>query len=316
MTIEKETGRMKGYFYRNIGVFGGIFCGICNASMEIAGKSMTLYYSPAEVTFLRYLIHFPLNIAIILAAKDAFKPSSCEIKYLLTKGIFLSFSHLCLYTSFTSLPYFDSFVVAYGVMVIFSIILGRIWLKERVSAYTLSTVVLMISGILLIAHPAFQMKSKDIVGYLCSVGSGICMGVAGCANRKIKETPSTTVTFYIAVCALPVSIIAMAIVNDFKLPYDYNTVFTPLFIGCCSVAMHVVWSKGLQLSDVSKIMLAVQCEIPIGFILQWIFFREMPHFVSIIGSCCILLGIIFMVLEYFVMSFITKLCASAEQSHA
>ncbi|CAM1295530.1 Uncharacterised protein at_DN1178 [Pycnogonum litorale] len=293
---------IKDYLYNNIGLFSGLFCGTCNASIEFSSKWMTRNYSPAEVTFLKYLVHFPVNFGVILASGYTFKPAAGETKYLLAKCVSFTVSNLLLCTSFTILPYFDSFVVAYGIMVILSILLGRVWLKETINAYVSFVVLLLMSGVVMIAHPAFEMKSKEIVGYLCSIGSGICLGIAGCVNRKIKETPSTTIAFYISACGLPISSAVMIIQNDFKLPDDLKTVLISLCIGCCSVAMNIVWSKGLQLSSVSKIMLAVQCEIPLGFVLQFAFFHEIPHILSIIGSCCISLAVIFLILEDFLKS--------------
>ncbi|CAM1295532.1 Uncharacterised protein r2_g481 [Pycnogonum litorale] len=305
-----NIGRMKIFLYRNVGVISGIFCGICNASIVVSGKSLTKYYSPAELTLLRFLVHLPLNVVIILANKDTFVPTACELKYVLIKGMVVTFEHLCLYTSFLILPYFDSFVIAYAIMVVSSIILGRIWLKERISLYVLTAIIVVVTGIFLIGYPAFEMKIENSLGYLCSVGSGIFMGVSGCVNRKIKETPATTVAFYISVCALPITIVATIIENSFKLPDDFSTIFLPVFIGFCSVATHVVWAKGLQLSGVSKIMLAVQCETPFALLLQWVFFHEIPHYLCIVGSCCISLAVVSLIFEDAITSLVTSVCGS------
>ncbi|CAM1304923.1 Uncharacterised protein g3907 [Pycnogonum litorale] len=164
--LEKEDVNKGTYFAsmqkcigKHIGVIGGLVCGTVNASMEVAGKSMIGYYPPAELLFLRYAIHLPLNMAIILATKNSFKP---------------------------------------------------------------------------------------------------CMS-------------------------------------------DINTVLVPLFIGCSSVTMHTVWNKCLKLSEVSKVMLAVQCDIPIGFILQWIFFNEIPTTLAILGGCCVVVGVMLTTLEDIIM---------------
>ncbi|CAM1304924.1 Uncharacterised protein g3908 [Pycnogonum litorale] len=287
---------------KHIGVIGALVCGTVNASMEVAGKSMIGYYPPAELLFLRYAIHLPLIMAIILAAKDSFKPCMSDIKYVLLTGIDLRhLSYLLLYHSFVNLSYFDSFAVAYGVMVISSIIVERVWLKERISTYVLTIVVVVIFGIVMIAHPVFHMKTNDVAGYLCAAGSGIFMGIAGCSARKIKETPSTTSVLYLCLCILPVSVIAMILENDFKFPCNYSTVLVPLFIGCSSVTMHTVWNKCLKLSEVSKVMLAVQCEIAVGFIFQWIFFNEIPNTLAIIGGCCVVVGVMLTTLEDIIM---------------
>ncbi|CAM1304920.1 Uncharacterised protein r2_g1474 [Pycnogonum litorale] len=306
--LEKEDVNKGTYFAsmqkcigKHIGVIGGLVCGTVNASMEVAGKSMIGYYPPAELLFLRYAIHLPLNMAIILATKNSFKPCMSDIKYVLLISMTGPFSYFFLYHSFVNLSYFDSFAVAYGVMVISSIIVGRVWLKERISTYVLTIFVVVIFGIVMIAHPVFYMKTNDVAGHLYAAGSGIFMGIAGCSARKIKETPSTTSVLYLCLCILPVSIIAMILENDFKFPCNYSTVLVPLFIGCSSVTMHTVWNKCLKLSEVSKVMLAVQCDIPIGFILQWIFFNEIPTTLAILGGCCVVVGVMLTTLEDIIM---------------
>ena len=251
-----------------------------------------------EVGFMRLALGFVFSLPVVIFFNDKLIHPWKKISFLLLRGtIGATGMNLNIY-AVKHMPLADARVIIFTSPV-FTVLLGRIFLKEKVTKFDLMAMVLSLGGVVLIGRPSFlfgsigkSSSSKQVwlptilaLCGACSQAFGIIM------TRKIsQELPARVVVFYSGLAGTVISLSASLIFGGYKYP-DCGTYDTFYIIASASVGYiaQLIVTKALSMEKASVVSLVRTVGIAFSFILQLTVLHVAPNGLSIGGAFLVLL---------------------------
>ncbi|CAM1332562.1 Uncharacterised protein at_DN1736 [Pycnogonum litorale] len=255
-----------------------------------------------------------MSVSLALYYKLSIRPEKCEILFIIIKSVGQNLTVLTLMLSFSYVSYVDASIIANGFLIIFFIIVNRIWLKEKISCYHFVIMILILIGVLITSQPpaifgAYSQNYKvdqkiKILGISLALLSGLFHTLSACASQRITETNAIIVILYLSVSGIVMGIVGLMIYPIVTVPNSKLEIILSLFLGLFCFGEHLTWTKGLQIASATKLVVALQLEVPSGILFDFIISRTVPNILSIIGcltviSCIILLALQNVIVSYF-----------------
>lgn len=304
-------------------VFYAGLSAITNASERITVKLLTSYLNAWQILMLRFLVQTPLCVILILLARDTFKPCVTELVPLSIKVIFFALSVVASYFALMYIDYTDEVVLNYGTLCLASILLSKWYLSEKISWFTLTMMIFILTGIIIVCQPAFMFNVDKVAGdfetnfrgYCWAIASGLLHSVSSCSNRKIVQTSAYTLTLYSTITAMVLGLFGSFCFSpsDFDI-FNLKIIFLLLLGGVLGWISAIAWARGLQICNLADMCLVVQIDIPSGAVLQIIVFKSVPQLHLIIGGICIIAGITLLAIQEPLISKIRKWLFATDES--
>ncbi len=280
-------------------------------------------------TLIRYVIQFVLMLFFVKTShSNLFTGYNHKTIGLLTvRGLF-GFSALCF--SYLSLKYLDVSDVesVQNSSLLITAILGRIFLKEKMSMFHLVAILFTIVGVVLILRPTVLFGIETDLEKLLKLNlTAVKNGTIGTGSKYSKESLITSVigvsTVIISAILTSISHITIKKLCIYNIHFSVNSMYPVIFglpfsailsvwlfileskcqfkilplhvlFSCCSGLISTVGliflNKALMVEDTTRISVIRTSGVLFSFIFQYAFLGVETDLLGIIGALCIIIG--------------------------
>ena len=171
--------------------------------------------------------------------------------------------------------------------IIFLAMVGYFFLKEKISVYTLISIVLALSGILLMV--GFSVSSEGFLGNIVALLIPISFTALVTVVRKNPNVDMVPAMF---IAGLLAALYASLIVKSFYIsPKD---LFLAFFLGTFQIGLgFICLTIGSKSTPAAIVGIFSLTEAILGPIWAWIFINEVPPLIVIIGGAIIMFSVLF-----------------------
>ena len=167
------------------------------------------------------------------------------------------------------------------------IILSKIFLLEKFNTNQLLIFNLAFIGALLVIKPGFRYEMFPVIVGLLSTFSS-ASGHTILRQLRLSDHPLVIVNFF-AFFSIIVSIIILTIQNNFLMP-NAMEILLLLSLGLASFLAQITLSYAYRFAPANVVSLYLYSRVLITSILDFIIFREITDYLSIIGCILIAMG--------------------------
>lgn len=245
---------------------------------------MGLFYQSASRYFVGLLIFF-----LLVKIFGSLKPiKRKDIKWFVALAVFAFAVNIPFYIAVDNLPLGTALFLFYASSLISSYLFGFFALKEKLSRIKIIALFLAIIGIYLIYKESFQLTKP--VFCLAAILSGSFFGLYSTANKMVNlKYPTLQINlinyFLVFLITAPFVLINKEIVNLNLLSFGWliNIIYTLAMIAASFCTVY-----GFKYIEAQKGSLILLSELIFVVINGFIFFKEVPGFIVIIGGIFIL----------------------------
>ena len=165
--------------------------------------------NPDSVLFFRYLLAIPVLGMMIVARGRSFKLKRKEVLPLIIMGLLVALSSLTLFQSYNYMDAGIASTILFVYPVMVAVIMG-IFFKEKISAITVFSILLALSGIALL-YQGDGNKPLSTLGIIFVLLSSLSYAIyiVGVNRSTLKNLPTTKLTFYAILFGLSVYIVRL-----------------------------------------------------------------------------------------------------------
>jgi len=250
--------------------------------VAIGVKQVNTNISPLQIIFFRAFIG--LISLLILLQKTTIIGSISNIKEHLFRNIFHLIAQYGWVVGIVYLSLAEVTAIEFTTP-IWIIILASTFLKEKINAKKISSILFGFIGVLVIIKPGLEIISYNAIVVLLSA---ICFAIAHTATKKIVQFNSASdVVFIMCLTQLPISFACAY--SNWNWP-SYSDYFWLLLVGLAGIAAHFSMAKALKKEDISSLIPLDYLRLPILIFAGYFLYNESLDVSIIIGGTLILLG--------------------------
>ena len=169
---------------------------------------------------------------------------------------------------------------------IFLAIFGYFFLKEKISAITLTSIVLAISGIFLMVGSS--LSPGQMIGNLAAFVMPISFAVLILVVRKYPNVDMVPAQFIAGVFALIIGFIMSG-----KILISPHDIFLGFLAGFMQLGFGFIFiTIGAQRTPSAMVGIIMLTEAVLGPLWAWIFINEQPPFIVLIGGSIVILAVL------------------------
>ena len=206
---------------------------------------------PDSVLFFRYLLAIPLLGIMIKARGRDFRLKRKEIVPLIVMGLLVALSSLTLFLSYNYMDAGIASTILFVYPVMVAVIMG-VFFKEKISAITVFSILLALSGIALL-YQGDGNKPLSTIGIIFVLLSSLSYAIyiVGVNRSSLKTLPTTKLTFYAILFGLSVYIVRLNFCTELQMipsPLLWADVLalailpTAVSLICTTLAIHYIGS--------------------------------------------------------------------------
>jgi len=203
-------------------------------------------------------------------------------------GVFLSVGFAAyVFAMYTTTVANTNFIIT--TETIFLAILGYFFLKEKISSITLISIILGMSGVLLILGSSLSIQtSEQFVGNLVAFIMPISFAVLVMIVRKYPKTDMVPAQFTAGVCATIIGLIVAG-----KLSISFHDLTLALLAGFFQIGFgFILITVGSQTTPAAAVGILMLTESVFGPLWAWLFINEVPPISVIFGGGIIIFSIL------------------------
>jgi len=251
-------------------------------AVAISVKQINTNISPFQIIFFRALIG--LITLLIVLPKKTIIGSLSNLKQHLLRNIFHFIAQYGWVVGIVYLSLAEVTAIEFTTP-IWILILAYFFLKEKITAKKIISILLGFTGILIIMKPGIQIISYNSIVVLLSA---VCFAIAHTATKKIVQTNSASdVVIIMCLTQLPISF-ACAYTN-WNWP-NFSDYFWLILIGLSGIGAHFSLAKALKEEDISSLITLDYLRLPILILAGILFFNQPFDITIIIGGTLIFIG--------------------------
>ena len=174
---------------------------------------------------------------------------------------------------------------------VFSVILAKYFLKEKIEKETVIGVLITIIGIILILQPGtFTFMSEEVIGNLLGLGAGFFYAAMALTAKPIMDKKSG---YYITFWQyLIISLMFVWFFEIDSVSVIFDNLWQLLMIGVfCTGIAFILFMEGVQKVKAQKIFIITALEPLAGTVLALILLAEIPSVLTVAGSALIIYGV-------------------------
>ncbi len=261
----------------------------CFSLMSLIVKVLGKTLPTAEIVFVRCAVTLVISYAMVRAARI---PVWGRRKSLLILRGLAGFGALfCFFFAVTKLPLADVTVIHFTNPV-FTAFLAAGFLKEKLGRRELVGLPLCLAGVTFVAQPSFLFgtgaRNLDTLAVVLALAAALLSSVAYTTVRKLRETDDPLVIiFYFPLVATPASIPFM--LGHAARPTAFEWMLL-IGVGVVTQIGQIFLTKGLHREKAGRAMSMSYVQVIFAAGWGFLFFREIPNSLSILGAALILCG--------------------------
>lgn len=210
--------------------------------------------------------------------------------------------HICgiglMFTALQYLPLADAIAIAF-VMPFIMLLLGRFFLDEEVGPQRLAACAVGFIGTLLVVQPNFVD-----VGLLALLPMGVAvvfalfMLVTRTMAKEVDPIGLQALSGVMAVPFVALALIALPKVSFFAaVPITGNAWWLLLLLGSMGTVAHLLMTWSLRFAPSATLAPMQYLEIPIGTVIGYLIFRELPNGLAALGICITIAAGLYIILR-------------------
>lgn len=186
--------------------------------------------------------------------------------------------------------------VLYFTSLLWTVILGVIWLKEPLKISTILALLLGTSGAVITARPPFLFRQDEgssypITGVLATLGAAACIGVSFVSVRRIQQLGihSQITVFYNGIFAALISPYLTIFTESEGSPMSSATFILVSSLGLWTFLGQLCMNYGFKFAPVGSASLVRNLDVVFSFVFDILLFGKRPGIGNDIGACMIVL---------------------------
>lgn len=292
----KNNNKLKGVIFL---VSSAFFFGIMSIFIRLLGSGGL---PPMSQLFLRYIFAFICAFVYIFVIKKAkIKIVKKDIVLILITTIFgYALTNLVI-TYSVLLTQISNFLFLFYSYAIIAPILGFIFLKDRINKANIFSLVLSFIALFLLFQPN-SVSTWKLGGFLSILSA---LGQAGylILRKKLQQYPANVMMFINTLTGvLVLSILSLVFENSFYMKggithMSVKTWFTTILSGIDNFLAWFTMTKGFEYFKATSGSLILLSELLFGIFFAFIFFKEVPTFMALVGGVLILISTTLVILK-------------------
>ncbi|XP_009887097.1 PREDICTED: solute carrier family 35 member G1 [Charadrius vociferus] len=250
-----------------------------------------------EVSAFRCVFQMAFVLPGLIYYKTGFLGPKGKRIFLFFRGFLGSSAMILLYYAFQVMPLADATVITFSSPV-FTSLLAWIFLKEKYSIWDLLFTLFAITGVVLIARPPFLFGSNvtgiegsytdHLKGTIAAITSTVSAASTIVILRKVGKSVHYFLSiWYYAVIGLIGCVIALFVMNEWRLPYCGKDRVFLILIGLLGLGGQIFLTKALQIEKAGPVAIMKTMDVVFAFILQILFLNHLPTWWTVGGALCV-----------------------------
>ncbi|XP_035753303.1 solute carrier family 35 member G1 [Egretta garzetta] len=250
-----------------------------------------------EVSAFRCVFQMAFVLPGLIYYKTGFLGPKGKRIFLFFRGFLGSSAMILLYYAFQVMPLADATVITFSSPV-FTSLLAWIFLKEKYSLWDLLFTLFAITGVVLIARPPFLFGSNvtgiegsytdHLKGTIAAITSTVSAASTFVILRKVGKSVHYFLSiWYYAVIGLIGCVIALFVMNEWRLPYCGKDRVLLILIGLLGLGGQIFLTKALQIEKAGPVAIMKTMDVVFAFILQILFLNHLPTWWTVGGALCV-----------------------------
>ncbi|KAM6348082.1 solute carrier family 35 member G1 [Alca torda] len=250
-----------------------------------------------EVSAFRCVFQMAFVLPGLIYYKTGFLGPKGKRIFLFFRGFLGSSAMILLYYAFQVMPLADATVITFSSPV-FTSLLAWIFLKEKYSIWDLLFTIFAITGVVLIARPPFLFGSNvtgiegsytdHLKGTIAAITSTVSAASTFVILRKVGKSVHYFLSiWYYAVIGLIGCVIALFVMNEWRLPYCGKDRVFLILIGLLGLGGQIFLTKALQIEKAGPVAIMKTMDVVFAFILQILFLNHLPTWWTVGGALCV-----------------------------
>lgn len=210
--------------------------------------------------------------------------------------------HICgiglMFTALQYLPLADAIAIAF-VMPFIMLLLGRFFLDEEVGPQRLAACAVGFIGTLLVVQPNFvDVGLPALLPMGVAVVFALFMLVTRTMAKEVDPIGLQALSGVMAVPFVALALIALPSVPFFAVvPITGNAWWLLLLLGCMGTVAHLLMTWSLRFAPSATLAPMQYLEIPIGTVIGYLIFRELPNGLAALGICITIAAGLYIILR-------------------
>ncbi|XP_037996796.1 solute carrier family 35 member G1 [Motacilla alba alba] len=250
-----------------------------------------------EVSAFRCVFQMAFVLPGLIYYKTGFLGPKGKRIFLFFRGFLGSTAMILLYYAYQVMPLADATVITFTSPV-FTSFLAWIFLKEKYSLWDLLFTLFAVAGVILIARPPFLFGSHvtgiegsysdHLKGIIAAIASTFSAASTIVILRKVGKSVHYFLSiWYYAVIGLIGCVIALFVLNEWRLPHCGKDRFFLILIGLLGLGGQIFLTKALQIEKAGPVAIMRTMDVVFAFILQVLFLNHIPTWWTVGGALCV-----------------------------
>ncbi|XP_041271789.1 solute carrier family 35 member G1 [Onychostruthus taczanowskii] len=250
-----------------------------------------------EVSAFRCVFQMAFVVPGLIYYKTGFLGPKGKRIFLFFRGFLGSTAMVLLYYAYQVMPLADATVITFTSPV-FTSLLAWIFLKEKYTLWDVLFTLFAVAGVILIARPPFLFGSRvtgiegsysdHVKGTVAAIASTLSAASTIVILRKVGKSVHYFVSvWYYAVIGLIGCVIALFILNEWRLPHCGKDRVFLILIGLLGLGGQIFLTKALQIEKAGPVSIMRTMDVVFAFILQVLFLDHLPTWWTVGGALCV-----------------------------
>ncbi|NXF15609.1 S35G1 protein, partial [Rhodinocichla rosea] len=250
-----------------------------------------------EVSAFRCVFQMAFVLPGLIYYKTGFLGPKGKRIFLFFRGFLGSTAMVLLYYAYQVMPLADATVITFTSPV-FTSLLAWIFLKEKYSLWDVLFTLFAVTGVILIARPPFLFGSRvtgieggysdHLKGTIAAIASTLSAASTIVILRKVGKSVHYFLSiWYYAVIGLIGCVIALFVLNEWRLPHCGRDRVFLILIGLLGLGGQIFLTKALQIEKAGPVSIMKTMDVVFAFILQVLFLNHIPTWWTVGGALCV-----------------------------
>ena len=279
----------------HLGIFLAVFSAFCISFDGVVAVKLPDVPAVALV-FYRAVFSWVFMLPMLIAKRPQLFPTAWKLNVLLfTRSVCFCAMFTFMFLSFRHINIGDTIAILF-IWPPLVVILSRIFLKEHLDLIVMGSVLVSITGVVLIAQPPSifggntEYSQDRLVGIILATGSGVTCAMAAVILRSLRGVDVLSVSFNLFSVAIVILAILTTSLEMWVLPKTFLEWFLIATLALLSLISQLCFKVAISLEMASVVSAVYVLEIVFTYINQIIFINSTIRWFNVVGALLIISG--------------------------
>ncbi|XP_076821525.1 solute carrier family 35 member G1-like [Clavelina lepadiformis] len=269
-----------------------------------------------QVVMIRCFVQLAVCLVVITQKRlELWKFANTTRALLVVRGTCGGVALVFYFYAFQNMPLGNASAIIFS-SPIYTIILARIFLKEKIGALEFIVLICGLIGVVLIARPSFIFpnetiatnnshhrnlttisvtqpvdKYKDVLlGRLSALLGALTASVSFIALRTLPKVHFVIPIFYFSVIGVTATSVISISTQSFPLQLNALPWMYAFFVGVCGISGQILMTVAFQTENAGPVSIIRQLDLVFAYLLQTVIFHDFLNYLSVLGALLIMSG--------------------------